>query len=200
MQVRRRPRPRQAGLTLAEMVVTVAVLAVAAAIAIPTADPVAPASVDAAASEVAQAIRFAQREAIRTGAWHVARIDPATQTVRVYRLTTSGVVKEDTGKPVLHPVEHREYRIVVGNGTPARARITGSQFDYKDGGRTNYVSFGPDGNPADIHGWLLKDIDPLKYIDPKVTDPNKDSNLVTVAYGRLVRQVRVSAVTGRVTF
>jgi Tfp pilus assembly protein FimT len=191
---------RQAGATLAEMLAVVAIVSLAAALAFPAADPVSQFRADAAASEVAQAIRFAQREAVRTGVWHVARIDPATQTVRVYRLTTSGQVSEDTGKPVLHPVDKREYKIVLSNTSATSARIASSQFDYENGARTNYVSFGPDGSPADIHGWLLKDVDPLKYVDPaRYGDPGKDTNLVTITHGPIKRLVRVSASTGRVT-
>ena len=86
------PRPRvlrQAGVTLAEMLVVVAVMALTASIAIPNASPLATITADAATAEVTSAIRFAQREAIRTGAWHTVKIDTATQTLRVYRLHLS---------------------------------------------------------------------------------------------------------------
>jgi Tfp pilus assembly protein FimT len=168
------------------MTIVVAILAIAAAIAIPQASTVSPAKVDATAGEIASAMRFAQREAQRTQVWHVVKFDTATQSLRVYRLTTAGIVGEDTSKPVLHPVSKINYQVALSS---AGASITGAVFKYQNGATTNYASFGPDGSPADIHGWLLKDIDPLQ-----------GDGTVTVRHGNVQRVVKVAAVTGRVTF
>ena len=182
-----RPGAWQAGVSLAEMLVVVAVLAVAATIAVPSADVVSPAVADAAASQVAEAMRFARREALRTRTYHVVRLDPAAQTLRVYRLRTSGPVAEDTANPVKHPVDRRTYLINFSKD-PAAATIVGAVFRYQNGATTNYASFGPDGAPADIHGWLLKDVDPLK-----------NEGVVTIRRGNAERTVRLAPVTGRVT-
>jgi Tfp pilus assembly protein FimT len=186
MRVPFRPASRQAGTTLAEMTVVVAVLAVAAAIAVPAADPAGPPRVDAVAGEVAQALRFAQREALRTKVWHVVRIDPPAQ-LRVYRLNTSGAIAEDTSRPVLHPLDKLAYQVSFAGGSAAGAQIASAVFRYQQGAIRNYASFGPDGSPADIHGWLLTDIDPLS------------DGAVTVRYGNVERIVRLAPVTGRVT-
>ena len=139
---------RQAGVTLAEMLVVVAILALTAGIAIPTASPLATVGAGIGTAEVTQAIRFAQREAIRTGAWHTVKIDPSAQTLRVYRLTAAG--GEDTGNPVVHPIDKRRYDVAFGAGSPSRAAITLVDFDYEGGSNTNLttLSFGPDGTPA----------------------------------------------------
>jgi len=139
---------RQAGVTLAEMLVVVAILALTATIAIPNANPLATMTADAATAEVIGAIRFAQREAIRTGAWHTVKIDAATQTLRVYRLTSSG--NEDTSNPVLHPIDKRKYDVAFNSNGPARATIVLVDFDYNSGGNSNLntLGFGPDGTPA----------------------------------------------------
>lgn len=177
----------QAGITLVETLIVVAIIALAAAMAIPQASAISPALVDATAGEIASAMRFAQREAQRTNTWHVVKFDTAAQSLRVYRLTTSGVVSEDTSKPVLHPVSKMTYQVTMANG--GGASITGAVFKYQNGATTSYASFGPDGSPADIHGWLLKDIDPLQ-----------GDGTVTVRHGNVQRVIKVAAVTGRVTF
>jgi prepilin-type N-terminal cleavage/methylation domain-containing protein len=182
---------RQHGVTLVEMVLVVAVLAVAAALAIPKADVVGPAAVNVAAVQVANALRFARREAIRTGAYHVVKLDTAAQTLRVYRLTTSGVVAEDSARPVVHPVDMRTYNLAFSNDPASGATIASAVFKYQSGLTATYATFGPDGAPADIRGtWFLK----LFVIDPLQQD-----GVVTLRRGSAVRTVTVAAATGRVT-
>lgn len=182
-----RPAACQAGVTLAEMLAVLAVLAIAAGLAVPAADPVSPALANAVATEVTSAARFARLEAIRTGAYHVLAIDTSAQSLRVYRMTTSGAVAEDTSKPVQHPVDKRDYRIAFGAAATG-ARIASAVFKYSSGATTSYLSFAPDGSPADVHGWQAKDVDPLK-----------EDGLVTIQHGAASRVVRIAAVTGRVS-
>lgn len=148
---------RQAGVTLAEMLVVVAILALTARIAMPTSDILNTVRSDAGTAEVTQAIRFAQREAIRSGAWHTVRLDPATQTLRVYRLTASGT--EDTSNPVLHPVDKRKFELAFGASGPTRATLTLVDFDYEGAGNANLLtlSFDPDGTPGLLTGSNPKD-------------------------------------------
>jgi len=94
----------------------VAVLGIAMAVAIPPADVISPAVADAASGEVAQALRFARREAMRTRAYHAVSFEPALSTLRVYRLSTTGPGAEDTGHPVLHPVDRRVYGVDFRQG------------------------------------------------------------------------------------
>lgn len=183
----RRGLRRQAGVTLAEMLVVVAILALTARIALPTGDVLDTVRGDAATSEVLQAIRFAQREAIRTGAWHTVKLDPATQTLRVYRLTSSG--NEDTGNTVLHPIDKQQYDVAFGAGGPLRATIALVDFDYEGAGNANLttLSFGPDGTPALLTGPNDKDVKPMK------------AGLVGIKSGAGPRNLVVDTVTGRVS-
>jgi prepilin-type N-terminal cleavage/methylation domain-containing protein len=191
----RPPGMHAAGLTLVEMVVTVAVLSIVALVAVPRADSASSFAGDALAGEVANALRFGQQEAIRTGRYHVVKIDPTTHTLSVYRMTASGAIGRDTGFTVLHPVDRREYSYsVAGNGFPA-ATIAGSVFKYKDGAVFDYASFGPDGAPAYIHGSWDNGLDPSTERDALDGDA-----VVTIRHGQAERQVRLNAVTGRVTF
>ncbi len=184
------PRPRvlrQAGVTLAEMLVVVAVMALTASIAIPNASPLATITADAATAEVTSAIRFAQREAIRTGAWHTVKIDTTTQTLRVYRLTSSG--NEDTNNPVLHPIDKRSYELAFTGNGPARATIVLVDFDYQSGGNSNLntLGFGPDGAPALLLS--SKDGDFKAMLQ----------GLVTIKSGASQRNLAIDIVTGRVS-
>jgi prepilin-type N-terminal cleavage/methylation domain-containing protein len=178
---------RHAGVTLAEMLVVTAVLALGASIAIPNASLLATASANAGATEIVQAIRFAQREAIRTGAWHAVNIDPAAQTLRIYRLTGSGL--EDTSTAVVHPIDKRPYSIAFSASGATRTTITLVDFDYEGAGNTNLtvLSFGADGTPALLTGNKAPDIKPMK------------AGIVTIKTGATLRSFAIDNVTGRVT-
>lgn len=178
---------RQAGVTLAEMLVVVAILALTAGIAIPNAGPLATMTADAATAEVIGAIRFAQREAIRTGAWHTVKIDTSTQTLRVYRLTSSG--NEDTSNPVVHPIDKRKYDVAFNSNGPARATIVLVDFDYQSGGNSNLntLGFGPDGTPALLLSAKDGDFKPMLQ------------GLVSIKAGNRQRDLAVDIVTGRVS-
>lgn len=187
------PGKRQTGTTLAEMVVVVAVVAVAAALAIPKADPQAAFAADAAAAEVARAVRFAQREAIRTGTYLTASVNPATQELRVYRPTSSG------GTNSVHPVDKREYKISFAGNAMPRATIVSSVFTYEDKAVTNYVTFGPDGAPIDPASIPVVQAYPGEVLDEKKASPLKNEGTITIRHGNAERVVRVAPVTGRVS-
>ena len=182
----------QAGITLAEMVVVVAIVAVAAALALPKADPQAAFAADAAAAEVARALRFAQREAIRTNTYQMVSADPASQVVRVYRIIDK---KEATAT---HPVDKNPYQISLAGNAMPRATIASSVFKYEGGPTTSYASFGPDGAPAYVDPGLLGQLAGL--LGGKDIDPLKEDGKITIRFGNVERVVRVAPVTGRVTF
>ena len=179
---------RQAGFTLVEMLVAMALLALIAAIAMPTASPLIAVGNDLATSEVIRAIRFAQREAIRTSAWYTVQIDATAQTLRVYRLTTSGTVTEDTNFTVLNPLDKSKYDLAFGGGSgPTRAAIKAVDFDYASNKNLNTLSFGPDGTPAFLNSFKSGDTKALQ------------AATVTIAYGVQQRILTVDVITGRVS-
>lgn len=181
----RRPNRRLAGVTLAEMLIVVALLGLAAALVIPQASSVTPLVADAAAAEVAHAIRFAQREAMRTGMYHVAEVDPALQTIRVYRLASPAFVAEDP-VPVMHPVDKQQpYRIQLAVNT-ARAVVASSVFTY-GADKSDDVAFGPEGAP-------------LRYVAGQVPNvPLSADGIVILQSGSALRTVTVDKTSGRVT-
>lgn len=182
-----RARPRHpAGLTLAEMLVTVAVLALTASIVVPSAAPTAPFAVDAAAGEVARAVRFAQREAVRTGAWHTVHFDVVSKSLVMYRLTATG--QRDKTNLVLHPVDKAGYEIRFGDMPGSIGQLANVEFKYKNRPVTNLLSFRPDGAPANLNP-SNGNVDLLE----------RDGKVV-LAQGAVERSVTVARVTGRVTW
>jgi prepilin-type N-terminal cleavage/methylation domain-containing protein len=184
-----RRAPRQLGVTLMEMMVVAALIALGASIAIPNASPLTAVTNDLATSEVIRAIRFAQREALRTSARYTVQIDATAQTLRVYRMTTSGTVTEDTSFTVQNPLDKRKYDIAFGAASgPARAVISAVDFDYeKKKTNLNTLSFGPDGTPDMLISFKAGD------------DAALQAGTVTIKYGNVQRVLSVDPITGRVS-
>lgn len=176
------------GVTLAEMLIVVALIALCSGLAMPNANPLAMVSNDMATSEVIRAIRFAQREAVRTGAWYTVQIDANAQTLRVYRLTTSGIVTEDTSITVQNPIDKKKYDLAFGAASgPVQATVALVDFDYGPVTNQNTLSFAPDGTPG-----RLADRGPAG-------DQPLTAAQVTVKVGRQQRTLTVDALTGRVS-
>lgn len=76
----------QAGYTILEMMIVVALLALIAAIAAPSVTPAERQKLDLATSSVADALRFAREEARRTGVVHGVSADVLNDRLRVFRL------------------------------------------------------------------------------------------------------------------
>lgn len=176
---------RRAGVTLIEMVVVLALIALVVSIGVPPADALDGPRLDAASGDIREACRFAQAAALRGGAWYAVGFDPVGQAVRVYRL--NAYYAEDTSVTVMHPVDKGPYRIAFGAGA-LDATIVSAVFQYSDGTTTPTLAFGPDGLPAarlDSGGSAVK---------------LKNDGVVTLRHGRTVRQVTIDAVMGKVTF
>jgi len=185
----------QAGFTLAEMAAVVAIVAVAAAIAIPKSDPQTALAADAAAGEIARAVRFAQREAVRTGIYHTISIDAASQVLRIQRPASSG----SGSITVTHPVDKRDYQINFADDGMPRARIVSSLFRYQSKALTNGALFGPDGAPVDVAPAKLLGLPIGIVLGTKEISQLKEDARITVRYGNVERVVRVAPVTGRVS-
>lgn len=100
----------QQGYTLIELVIVVTVLAVIAAIAVPTSNSGPDRSFDLAASAVAAAMRFARNESMRTGEPHGFRQESGAKRIRVFRLdqgTNPATIVYD----VYHPIDKQLYDI-----------------------------------------------------------------------------------------
>jgi len=194
MVASRSPRTWQAGLSQIEMLAVVAILAVSAALAIPRADIQTSLAADAAAGEIARAVRFAQREAVRTGTYQSIVIDSASQMLRVYQPASSG-----SGTTATHPVDKRDYLINFSNDGLPQATIVSSVFKYQSGAVLNGAIFGPDGVPVDIAPTKLLGLPIGFLLGTKEISPLKEDAQITIRYGSVERVVRVAPVTGRVS-
>jgi prepilin-type N-terminal cleavage/methylation domain-containing protein len=170
---------RHNGYTLAEMLIVCAVLAVAAAVALPSAQPVAEFRVDAAASEVVQALRFARQEAMRTGAYRALRCDIASNQLSVYVPDASGGV----ANMVAHPLSKMDYTLNLGQA-PAGSNmaLTRCSFVFTDKSTNTFLAFDADGNP--IGGTMQ-----IRALS---------SGTIIVGAGNVTRTIAVDAI-GRVT-
>lgn len=175
------------GVTLFEMLIVVALIALFASIAIPNANTVTPFRADAVAGEIARTLRFAQREAIRTNAWYQVKFDTTAQTVRVYRLVISKKsATEDLANPTVNPIDKQSYALNFKNG-PISGVITSASFNYGPQNSTaQTLSFDATGTPGDIQGDKPKDTYALV------------SGQVTITNGSQLRKIDIDPLTGRV--
>jgi len=171
------------GHSLAELMVVCAVLAVVAAVALPSAQPVVEYRADAAADEVAQALRFARQEAMRNGAYRMLRCDPVLNQVSVYVPDAAGNV----AATIPHPLSKMDYTLNL-NQAPAGSNmaLTACSFLFADKTTAATLAFDAGGNPVRGTGGAAAPTQPLS------------SGTIVVGSGNVTRTVAVD-VTGRVT-
>ena len=128
--------------------IVVAILSIAAAVALPTAQPVAEFHADAAAGEVVHALRFARENAQHSGEQRLFDCDLQANSITVLALTTSSNTT-GTGKVVDHPFSGAPYRLTL-NASPAGNNmvIMRCTFTYTDNATVASVAFDAAGNPV----------------------------------------------------
>ena len=176
------------GYTLLELVIVVAVLAIVAAIAIPSFSPASDQKLRLAAEEVASAIRFARSEAIRTGEGHGLTISQATQKVTVKQYDISSAPISTLGT-LIHPIDKQPYDFNVNTSTTTKGvTISNSSdvFNYGSEGRRRSLLFDAQGTPI----WIVGS-DPTRHLLVDGT--------VELSYGSQQQFVHVAQITGRVT-
>lgn len=178
------------GFTLLELLLVAIILATVAALALPQAEPLNPFRADAAAREVAQALRYAQSAALRTGQYVLVLCDSAANSLSLAGLDLSAKPPAaDPTSPVLHPIDKKDYQIVFST-TPATASVSLSacSFSYAGPGATTATQlvFGADGAPVNVLGNRPGDVKALV------------TGQIVVSAGRVSRSVQVAA-SGRVT-
>ncbi|GGX80280.1 prepilin-type N-terminal cleavage/methylation domain-containing protein [Massilia dura] len=140
---------RSHGYTLAEMLAVCAVLSIAAAVALPSAQPVAEFRADTAAGEVVLALRFAREEALRTGEWRRFGCEVQQNRISIVGLDTSGTNVQDSDVAVLHPGNRAAY-VVAMNAAPLGSNVSlaACSFTFADGATASTVAFDEAGNPV----------------------------------------------------
>lgn len=170
------------GLSLTEVLVAVAMLGIVAMAAVPDFSSVDEQRLQRAAVEVADAIRYARSEAIRTATPYGVHAEVTQQRMRLFRLVDSG----GTSTPeytVRNPVDKKLYDLQLDT-PPLKATLVAVDFSYTGVGSQEYLGFDPAGEPAfDIAG-----------VQRRLT-----GGTITLSYGSDQCLVRVAAVTGRVT-
>jgi len=180
-------RFRSHGVTLVEVLVVVAILGVVAVVAIPDLRSGGDGKLDLAAQEVAQAIRFARSESIRTGEVHGIQISENTQRTVVYKadMATSPI---GMASILYHPVSKQPFDFDLDSHPLAKGvKITNSQspFLYATG-RLKNLLFTATGIPY----WIVN--------STGSTYPLVDGT-IELGYGNGSRTVAVAPITGRVT-
>ena len=159
-----------------------------ALVVIPDASPTSQQKLDLAANQIAQALRFAQSEALRTGEHHGVTISQATQaiTVKKWNITTDPV---STELIPYHPVNKQAFVFDADGMTLAPGvSITNSAdiFNYLSIGRRRSLIFDPRGVPM----WILgSDGSGYRLLD----------GIVELSNGQTQRTIAVAPLTGRVT-
>lgn len=178
------------GFSLLELVIVVAIVSVLAAVALPALGPSRDQQLELVVDRVADAIRIARDEAIRTGEVHAVEVLADTDEVIVSRPDMTLSEPYPTGATtdpawiLNHPVTKQPMRMQLGS--PAQgpgADLGGLPFTYSFGNR-HAVLLNAQGLP------FLKSSDTLY----RLTDSQ-----IEVTMGGLQRQIRLAAVSGRVT-
>ena len=158
-----------------------------ALVVIPDSAPTSQQKLDLVANQIAQALRFARSEALRTGAHHGVTISQVTQTITVKKwdMTTNPV---STELIPYHPVNKQSFVFDAdGMSLGPGVSITNSSdiFNYLTIGRRRSLIFDPQGVPV----WVLGSDDSVyRLLD----------GIVQLSNGQNQRSIGVAPLTGRV--
>lgn len=171
------------GYTLLEMTIVVAILAIGAAVAIPSITSPDHHKLDAAGALVADAIRFAGEEARRTGMIHGIQVDLANSRIDVFRLDE---IPDPNLKvfDVRHPISKQLYTVNIG-AHPHQQVAIGAVGGVMQGACSDPESIGID------PGGVTRCIEPLST---RVRDPN-----IQLEFGTHRSTIMVDSYTARVS-
>ena len=179
---------RNRGFTLTELLVVVIILATLAVVAVPQLRSTDPYKLDLAATRLAEAIRLARSQSMRSGDVYGVTIDHVTQRVQVqrYDTTTDPVSAVET---LYHPVDRQLLDFDFDTlAMTSGVQITNSQdiFDYSGTGRRRTVLFDNQGTPI----WILASGPTTHALAAGIVELSLDGQQQTV---------EIAPYTGRVT-
>ena len=136
------------GITLIELLLVVVILGIIVLVAIPAVQPYNEQQLDAAAQEVAAAIRFARDETLRTGTSYGVNINVGSQRLQVYWLDTSGFFPTPI-YDVRNPLDKKLYDLQFATDPLlSGVKVTAVSFYYRGSViPKNYVGFDVWGTP-----------------------------------------------------
>lgn len=181
------PRGASGGYTLIELLMVVAILSIAAVVVIPSSAPIVEFDADAAATEVALALRFARDEAKRTGQPRLFDCQRALNQIAVNAIDASGPEAGIAPTRILHPTSRAAY-IVALNSVPAgnTMALISCTFTFADNASAATLGFDSAGNPVRGLGKAGARTQPLR------------SGSVVLGAGNTRRSIAVDG-TGRIT-
>ncbi len=171
------------GFSLLELLIVVTILGIAAAVAVPDISTTNTTKLDLAAEEIAEAMRFARSEAIRSGQPRGFRQQSGAKRIRVFRPDTS-VSPWNPVYDVYHPVSKKLYDVDLDTHPFASAgAITRTPIFLGTCNVNGNIYFDNSGIPRcnDPETVLLEQLD------------------ITLTLGKHNRVVTLSGITGRVT-
>lgn len=177
----------QSGFSLVELLVVVAILGITAALVVPVISTSEDRKLDLAAEEIAQAIRFARSESLRTNEAHGVNINQTTQRVVVYKanLATTPV---SIGTILYHPVSKQLFDYDVDTAPMTNDVYISNTLDPFLYGTTRrqLLLFSDSGTPI--------------WIDNTTgTTDLLDDGTIQLSYRGSNRFVEVAPITGRVS-
>ncbi len=180
---------RQRGLTLIEISLVVAILGIVALSVLPNITPADSTALDAAAVRLANAVRFARNESIRTGLEHGILIDQddSDSTMRdfvVYRVNPLDAA--DFSNVLYHPVSRQLFDARVNDPVILRQISIvddGGAFEIEGIGKRKFIHFDRTGTPV-----YLQNTEQHRLL----------SGQITLARGDDQRSLSLDPVTGRV--
>ena len=174
---------RSHGVTLVELLVVVSILGIVALVAIPDFSSSKPQTLDLAAEEFANAMRFARSEALRTGEPHGFKRPSGTKRIKVFRPDT-GTSPWTVIFDVYHPLSKQLYTMRLSEHPFAEADSVDSNSTHRAAcNKPNTIYFDSSGIPrcTDPETVLLEQFD------------------VNLTLGTHTRVVTLHGITGRVT-
>jgi prepilin-type N-terminal cleavage/methylation domain-containing protein len=171
---------KPSGFTLIEFAMVALLIGLIATMVLPSGNYSAQADLDAAAQEVAAALRFARDESMRSGAIHGVRQETSGNSLRVFRIDNSGTLIYD----VYHPVSRQLWDIQFNLSPHFRDVVIDQAHTWRAAcSEDANIAFSKDGTPV-------------------CTDPAlvllEQGNMI-LASGNLQRVVTIDGFTGRVS-